>query len=62
MSVLDENIQKYIEEQIAVSTYTSRLKYAIDSNEAKIQFQQERYVDTKRNEKYTNLELFINFS
>lgn len=54
MKIQDENVKKYIEERMSVSTYISRLKYAIDSSQAKIQFQQERYVDKERDQKYTN--------
>lgn len=54
MKETDVNIKKYIESKLEVSTYVDRLKYALASNQAKIQFQEQRRVDEARDEKYTN--------
>lgn len=54
MSLQDDNIQKYIEERLEVSSYVAKLRYALESNQATIQFQQERQVDKARDKKYTN--------
>lgn len=50
----DKNEIKRIETRIEVETYLDRLKYAIESGSAIIQFAKERYIDKKRNKKHTN--------
>ncbi len=42
-----------IESELEVKSYIQNLKYALD-NGAKIEFQVRRYVDEKKDEKYTN--------
>ena len=46
--------QKKIENKLEVSTYLDRLKYALASGSAKINFQRDRRVDEGRNKRYTN--------
>jgi len=43
-----------IEDELGVSTYLDRLKYAIESGRPTISFQRDRQVDDKRDRKYTN--------
>jgi len=43
-----------IEGKLEVQTYLDRLKYAIESSSARINFQRNRKVDEKRNRKFTN--------
>jgi len=45
---------KRVESKLDVETYLARLKYALQSGRAKINFQKERIVDENRDEKYTN--------
>lgn len=45
---------KRIESGSDVTTYLDRLKYAIESGSAMINFQRDRQVDSIRDEKYTN--------
>ncbi len=42
-----------IETKLEVETYLHRLQYSLDHN-ARILFQEKRYVDTQRSEVYTN--------
>lgn len=49
---MDTNIYR-IESEMEVSTYLSRLKYALDSG-ASLEFQEIRKIDEDREEKYTN--------
>lgn len=46
--------EKRIESKLEISTYLDRLKYALNSGQARIQFQQDRQVDAVRNKRYTN--------
>ena len=46
--------KKRIESNVDVQTYLDRLKYAIDSGSARINFQKKRHVDENRDEKFTN--------
>jgi hypothetical protein len=46
--------KKRKESKIEVQTYLDRLKYAIQSDSVRINFQKERKVDEGRNKKYTN--------
>ena len=45
---------KIIKSEVEVSTFLDRLKYAIQSGSATINFQRDRIVDGKRNKRYTN--------
>ncbi|WP_366923868.1 hypothetical protein MFMK1_000784 [Metallumcola ferriviriculae] len=46
--------EKRIERKADISTYIDRLQYAINSGNAKVQFQKDRKVDERRDKKYTN--------
>ena len=46
--------QQKIENKLEVTTYLDRLKYALASGTARINFQIDRRVDAGRNKKYTN--------
>ena len=50
---LGEGRNSRIESEVEVKTYLDRLKYALNQG-SKIEFQVERFVDTQRDEKYTN--------
>ncbi len=54
MRETEGNTKKYIESKIEILTYIDRLKYALNSNQAKIKFQEQRLVDKCRDKKYTN--------
>lgn len=45
---------KRVESKLDIETYLARLKYALQSGRAKINFQKKRIVDENRDEKYTN--------
>lgn len=45
---------KRVESKFDVETYLARLKYALGSGKAKVNFQKGRIVDENRDEKYTN--------
>lgn len=51
---VDKNQRTRVESHLDVSTYLDRLKYAIDSGTAMINFQKERNVDVGRKKEYTN--------
>ena len=51
MSIYEE---KRNESKLEVTTYLHRLQYALQSGKAKINFQKNRIVDEKRDEKHTN--------
>lgn len=46
-------LKERIETKLEVNTYLQRLKYSLD-HKARILFQERRYVDTMREEQYTN--------
>jgi len=46
--------EKRIENEVEVTTYLDRLSYALQSGQAKINFQIDRRVDVNRDKKYTN--------
>lgn len=48
-----ENMTTRVESELEVRSYLQDLKYALQ-NGARITFQEQRFVDTKRAEKYTN--------
>lgn len=48
------NEKKGIESKLEVQTYIDRLKYAIESGSATINFQKERQVDKNRDREHTN--------
>lgn len=48
------NEKKRIETRLEVQTYIDRLKYAIESGSATINFQKERQVDRNRDKEHTN--------
>ena len=48
-----ENVSTRVESELEVRSYLQDLKYALQ-NGARITFQEQRLVDTKREEKYTN--------
>ena len=48
-----------IESEFAVITYLDRLKYALQSGSATVNFQQNRLVDTARDRKYTNMHTML---
>lgn len=50
----DKNETKRIETRTEIETYLARLKYAIESGSAVIEFARERYVDKERDKKHTN--------
>jgi len=50
---LTDEIRTRIESELEVKTYLQNLKFALN-NGAKINFQVKRYVDTNRDERYTN--------
>jgi hypothetical protein len=50
----DANEKKRIETRLEVQTYIDRLKYAIKSGSATVNFQKERQVDEKRRKEHTN--------
>jgi hypothetical protein len=54
MKTNEEYEQKYKESYPEVETYLARLRYALQSGRARINFQKERLVDEKRDRKYTN--------
>lgn len=45
---------KRVESKLDIETYLARLKYALQSGRAKVNFQKERIVDENRDEKFTN--------
>ncbi|MFZ3172412.1 MAG: hypothetical protein WA118_10565 [Carboxydocellales bacterium] len=51
---LESAEEKRIESKLEISTYLDRLKYALNSGQAMIQFQEIRKVDEARNPRYTN--------
>lgn len=54
MKTVQGNNGNYIESKKDVIKYIDKLRYLLNSNQAKIQFQQKRQVDEDRDEKYTN--------
>jgi hypothetical protein len=52
--MLDLNVKKRIENLLEVNTCIARLKHAIQSGTATINFQKDRLVDENRNIKFTN--------
>lgn len=54
MKMKDKNEIKRTETRIEIQTYLDRLKYAIESGSAVIEFAKERYIDKERNKKHTN--------
>lgn len=50
----NDNEKKRIESKLEVQTYIDRLKYAIESGSATINFQKERQVDKNRDSEHTN--------
>jgi hypothetical protein len=54
MSLPIESITKYKENKEDISTYLDRLKYALDNESARIQFQEDRLVDVGRKKEHTN--------
>lgn len=50
---MTDEIRTRIESELEVKTYLQNLKFALN-NGAKINFQVKRYVDTNRDERYTN--------
>ena len=51
---------KRIENEIEVTTYLDRLRYALESGQAKINFQKDRIVDQNRDNKFTNRYTLLN--
>jgi len=49
-----DKTESRIEEKLEVSTYISRLVYALENNNVKVTFQEKRQVDEKRPVQYTN--------
>lgn len=45
---------KRIESELEVQTYLDRLKYVLQSNSVRINFQKNRFVDRNRSKKFTN--------
>lgn len=54
MNIKEEHEKSRIESKLEVQTYLDRLKYALQSGTAKINFQKNRKVDEKRDKKSTN--------
>lgn len=54
MGNIVDKIVSRIEDRLEVSTYISRLIYALENNNAKVTFQEERQVDKNRPIQYTN--------
>lgn len=54
MNIKEEHEKSRIESKLEVQTYLDRLKYALQSGTAKINFQKNRKVDEKRDKKFTN--------
>ena len=54
VSIREVYEQKRVESKLEVTTYLDRLKYALQSGRARINFQKKRIVDENRDEKYTN--------
>lgn len=54
MGNIEGKTESRIEERLEVSTYISRLVYALENNNAKVTFQEERQVDKNRPIHYTN--------
>ncbi len=54
MNIQNSDCEKRIESKLEVSTYVSRLKFALENGGAQLVFQEERLVDEGRDEKYTN--------
>lgn len=50
----ESNQVKRIENEIEVTTYIDRLRYALQSGQAKINFQIDRIVDKNRDHRFTN--------
>lgn len=50
----DKSETKRIESRMEMQTYLDRLKYAIESGSAVIEFAKQRHVDKDRNKKHTN--------
>jgi len=51
---IERTEEKRIESKLGISTYLDRLKYALRSGEARIQFQHDRLVDKERDYRFTN--------
>lgn len=54
MKKREANEEKRIESKMEVSTYLDRLKYAFETGQADLEFQQQRLVDQNRSERFTN--------
>ena len=54
MTSEQQNLDSRIESRQEVGTYLARLKYALESDSAKIVYQEKRRIDTRRQEKYSN--------
>ena len=52
--IINSNETKRIEQRLEVDTYLERLKYSITSSHVELRFQQERRVDSQRDERFTN--------
>lgn len=50
----ESNQEKRIENALEVGTYLDRLRYALQSGQAKINFQIDRIVDQNRDQRFTN--------
>jgi len=54
MTSEQQNLASRIENRQEVDTYIARLKYALKNNSIKIKYQENRRVDIKREDRYTN--------
>ena len=54
LMITNNSETKRIEERLEVDTYLERLKYSITSSHVELRFQQERRVDSQRDERFTN--------
>ncbi len=52
--MIEAKEEKRIEKRLEISTYLDRLKYALSSGQARIQFQHDRMVDKERDYRFTN--------
>lgn len=52
--------EKRIENELEVTTYLDRLSYALQSGQAKINFQKDRIVDQNRDNRFTNRYTLLN--
>lgn len=54
MATINEEYEQYVESKRDALTFLDQLKFALKQKSTRIQFQEKRYVDHIRNQRYTN--------